>query len=306
MLLALLIIAVIASQSTLVQNLFYAMNFERKLDRYDQSDQTESNLVNSVHPDGRSAELLSAFFGIDDGLPGLASLVICEGASGQDGMPIIFSSEIDVTTLEPGDLKVAQASGRIGEVKCLTMAPADDKGELRTALLVGQFGNIEDPPVRVEVTGNVHSIDGTTNFQGVGVDVTALEDGPSLIWGEVVPKEQWAVGVAATGIPFGGGSGCPEQTKQIVRVTWGGGVTKPNGAPANEEERDLYKVTVSDTSGQEKTITPIELADLGDGDNNHKLCLDTEAKVLSVSFPAERLTDPRDDLNLQTSVAISN
>lgn len=221
-------------------------------------------------------------------------------------MPIIFNSEIDVATLEPGDLKVTQASGRLGEINCLTMAPADDEGELRTALLVGQFGNLADPPVRVEVTGNVHSIDGTTNFRGASADVTALEDGPSLVWGEVVPKEQWAIGAAATGIPFGGGSGCPEETRQVVRVTWGGGVTKPNGSPANVEERHLYKVTVSELSGQEKNITPIGLADLGDGDNNHKLCLDTEYQVLAVSFPAGHLTDPRDDLNPATSIIISN
>jgi len=306
LLLAVLVVAVIALQSTLVKTVFHAMSYERNLDRYDQSDQTESDLVNSIHPDGRSAELLSSFFGLDDGLPSLANLVICDGASGKDGMPIIFNGEIDVTTLEPGDLKVTQASGRIGKVHCLTMAPADDKGELRTALLVGQFGSIEDPPVRVEVTGNVHSIDGTTNFKGVGVDVNPLEEGPSLVWGEVVPKEQWAIGKTATALPFGGGSGCSERTKQVVRVTWGGGVTKPNGAPANDEERELYNVIVSDASGQNKTITPIGLADLGDGDNNHKLCLDTDAEVLSVSFPSRHLTDPRDDLNPQTSVAISN
>ncbi|MEL7199822.1 MAG: hypothetical protein AAGL10_16035 [Pseudomonadota bacterium] len=246
----------------------------------------------------------SAFFGLDDGLPILSNLVICDGAGGQDGMPIIFNSEIDVSTLEPGDLRVVQESGRIGEIMCLTMAPADDTGELRTALLVGQFGDLADPPVRVKVSGNVHSKDGAANFRGTVADVTPLEDGPSMVWAEIVPKSQWDIGGIASEIPFGGGSGCPAGTKQVVRVTWGGGVTKPDGKPAGEAERVLYQVTVQDEAGRANDVSPIELADLGDGDNNHELCLDTDAAAVAVYFPAGQLTDPRDDLNPETSIQI--
>jgi len=158
--------------------------------------------------------------------------------------------------------------------------------------------------VRVEVPGNVLSKDGTTNFRGSTVDVTPLLDGPSLVWAEIVPESQWGLGTPATGIPFGGGSGCPAETKQVVRATWGGGVTKPDGQPADGAERLLYKVTVRDNSGNTTDVTPIGLADLGDGDNNHKLCLDTEATATQVSFPAGRLTDPRDDLNPDTSIPV--
>ncbi|MEL6781473.1 MAG: hypothetical protein AAFO51_03795, partial [Pseudomonadota bacterium] len=35
---------------------------------------------------GQSAALLSAFFGLDNGLPRLASRAICRGAFGKDGM----------------------------------------------------------------------------------------------------------------------------------------------------------------------------------------------------------------------------
>ncbi len=43
--------------------------------------------------DGHSAELLSAFFGLDNGLP-LRSEAVCRGAEGADGMPVIFSHEL--------------------------------------------------------------------------------------------------------------------------------------------------------------------------------------------------------------------
>ncbi len=57
--------------------------------------------------------------------------------------------------------------------------------------------------------------------------------------------------------------------------------------------------------GQGSAVTPIALADTGDGDNNHLLCLDTTDPALSVSFPAGRLTDPREDLNPVTSITIT-
>lgn len=43
--------------------------------------------------DGRSAELLSAFFGLDNGLPP-RSEGVCRGAGGADGLPVIFSHEL--------------------------------------------------------------------------------------------------------------------------------------------------------------------------------------------------------------------
>ncbi|MHA3842447.1 hypothetical protein ACSMXM_14280 [Pacificimonas sp. ICDLI1SI03] len=49
---------------------------------------------------------------------------------------------------------------------------------------------------------------------------------------------------------------------------------------------------------------PVALADLGDGDNNHVLCLDTKDKPISAAFPAGILTDPNDDLNPDTSILV--
>lgn len=280
--------------------------YERTLDTYAQVDTTVTEVTRRTHTDGRDATLISAFFGLDSSLPKRSTdRVACKGGGGADGMPVIFSHEVDIKTLEPGDLRIITASGTARTVTCLTLAPADDPGELRTALLTGEYGSVEDQPVSVEVIGNVLSLDGVVNFKGARVAVTPLEAGPSMVWAEIVPQAQWELGRKATRLPWGGGERCPVGTKQVVRVTWGGGVTKPDGPdPADDKERQLYKVSVIRTGGAAAEITPFALADLNDGDNNHLLCLDTVDTVTSVSFPAGYLTDPREDLNPDTTISL--
>ena len=52
-------------------------------------------------------------------------------------------------------------------------------------------------------------------------------------------------------------------------------------------------------------IVPVALGDLGDGDNNHLLCLDTADPAVSVAFPAGLLKDPNGDLNPATTIAVT-
>ena len=94
--------------------------------------------MNPDSPDsqGRFASLLVAFYGLDDDLPILSNQGICEGSAGKDGMPVIFSHEIDVTTMQKEDFRVTNASGTVGDMTCVTLDPADDMGEFRTALFV--------------------------------------------------------------------------------------------------------------------------------------------------------------------------
>ena len=268
------------------------------------ADTTVTNVTANLDSQGRQAKLLSAFYGIDNGLPRASNFVICEGAAGKDGMPVIFSHEIDVTTMQAGDFRVTAASGKIGEITCVTLAPADDKGEFRTALVVGHYGSIDDQPVKVEIVGNLLSMDNNLNFKGASSSVIPLEAGPTLIWAEVVPESEWQLGKAATPLPFGGGSGCPEGTKQMVRTTWAGGVTKPGGDEVDDTERLKYRVTVLQEDNSVIEVTPFALGDLGDGDNNHELCLDLIDKPQAVFFPAGYMTDPREDLNPETTITI--
>jgi len=252
---------------------------------------------------GQSAELLSAFFGLDNALPFLARL-ICRGAPGKDGMPVILSTEIDHRTLQAGDFQVTTASGAVGQMTCITLLPATDGGELRTVLLVGEYGSAElDPPVQVEVVGHLHSIDGTLDFHGARVDVTPLAQGPSLVMAEVADPTAPDLGLGQRRTD---GDDCPpDGIAQAVRVVWAGGVTLANGDEPGDAERDLYRVTVRAPDGTERDITPTALADLGDGDNNHLLCMDTADTPLSVAFPAGVFVDPNKDLNPETEVSVT-
>lgn len=269
-------------------------------------DTTTTRVTATRDSQGRQARLVSAFYGLDDALGAGSDQVICKGAAGADGMPVIFSHEVDVNTMQAGDFKVTTASGEIGEVLCVTLAPADDQRELRTVLLAGAYGSLDDQPVQVEITGNLLSLDRTINFRRARVDVTPLEDGPTIVWAEVVPEEEWGLDQEATPLPWGGGNGCPAGTRQVVRATWAGGVTKPGGAEAGASEGAMYKVTILLADSTTTEVTPFALADLGDGDNNHELCLDVAGTPQSVYFPAGFLTDPREDLNPETIALIQD
>ena len=271
-----------------------------------QQDTTTTDVVATQDANGRDAALLSAFFGLDDALPRVASRVFCSGAAGQDGMPVVFSHEIDVETMQAGDFRVVAESGAVGEITCVTPAPADDIGETRTILVIGQYGSAEDQPASVEIVGNLLSIDGQLNFRGARTTVIALEEGPTMEWSEAVPESQWGLGNPGTSFPGGGGDGCPLDTKQVVRVTWAGGITKPGGAEIDDVERQSYRVTMSFGDEGEAEMVPFAIADLGDGDNNHELCLDRAGLPLRVDFPAGLLTDPREDLNPATTIDVTD
>lgn len=251
-------------------------------------------------------QVLSAFYGLDNGLPFSSNVGICRGGGKADGMPVIFDHEVDVKSMQAGDFRVMTKSGKVGEVTCVTLFPALDKGELRTALLVGEFGSAkDDPPVTVEIVGNLLSLDQTVNFKSAKIVVTPLLPGPTLILAEIVPQEQWQLGkVAGTG--RGSGDGCPLQgTTQIVRAVWAGGVERADGEEPGDAERLLYQVTLEQRDGSSTMVTPFALADLGDGDNNHLLCLDVIGIPVVVSFPAGHLVDPNHDLNPDTSISVT-
>ena len=241
--------------------------------------------------------LLSAFFGLDDSRQILVRTTIaCQGVSGADGMPVIFSHEVDPETLDPEDFQITRASGEIGRVGCVTLRPADDLGELRTALLVGQYGSADDPPMSVEIVGEITSLDGSLSFTGAQAEVIPLAEGPTLILAEDIPPNYWSLG---------GPGDCPrERLRGIVRAVWVGGVTKPGGDEIDGTEMQLYRVSVQQEDGSILEVTPMAVGDLDDNDNNHELCLDVDGTPLSVFFPAGALTDPNEDLNPDTEIDV--
>ena len=255
----------------------------------------------------KSDGLISAFYGLDDSIPTFATYRLCGSFGvGGDGMPVIFSEQVDIATLEAGDFQVTLEDGMKVGPDCVTPAPADDIGELRTILMIGDFGSIDNEPANVEVIGNLFSMDHTINYKGSQVGVTELAKGPSLVLAESVDKEEWELGKQASARRFGGGNGCPDATRQVIRVVWNGGVTKPGGGEVDDVERKAYKVMTVNPDGTDDIIHPFALGDLGDGDNNHELCLDTPNQVVRVEFPADLVTDPREDLNPATRVMVTS
>ncbi|MAH23733.1 MAG: hypothetical protein CMP82_08020 [Gammaproteobacteria bacterium] len=166
--------------------------------------------------------------------------------------------------------------------------------------MIGEFGNADDdPPVKVLIVDDLLS-DATdspqVNFRGTQVSVIPLDAGPEIILAAAVPKDIWS-------LPSRGTS-CPSATKQVVRVTWTGGVRLPNRDELGEAQRTLYKVSLTAADGSRSEVSPAALADLGDADNNHFLCLDTTTPATAVAFPAGHLVDPNGDLNADSKVMV--
>ena len=247
----------------------------------------------------QSARLLSAFFGLDNKMPFAVNLV-CIGAWDKDGMPVVFSHTVNPDSLQAEDFRVVRQSAATNTPKCVTLGPAGDVDENRTVLMIGEFGNADDdPPVKVLIVDDLLS-DATdspqVNFRGNHVSVIPIDAGPEIILAAAVPKDIWSLS--------GRGTSCPTTTKQVVRVTWTGGVRLPNRDELGEAQRKLYKVSLTAADGSRYEVSPAALAELGDGDNNHFLCLDTTTPATAVAFPAGHLVDPNGDLNAESKVMV--
>lgn len=226
-------------------------------------------------------QLLNAFFGLDDAMPRI-SWVLCRTGPGRDGMPVTFSRR--VMSMHPSDFVVVTRSGVRKTPECATLRPADGALERHTVLLIGDLGGAQDPPVRVEVVGDV-VLEAGGQGRGLEVIVTPLEAGPTLVL---------AMAYEAGTVE----SDCPTGTKQIVQVTWAGGVQPKVGA-TQEDHRKMYRVMTA-----EGAVTPSGLGDLDDNDNYVHLCLGTSANASEVNAQAGILVDPRGDLNPSTSVTV--
>lgn len=244
-------------------------------------------------PGTRPPQILSAFFGLDDALPAAVE-ALCPGGTGLDGLPVVFSEEIDPATLDPFDFRVYVGSGQGRRPRCATLRPASEEDENRTVLLIGDLADaVDDPPVGVEVSGELRTEDGT-NLRGVRTDVvTPLEDGPFLVFAEVLVEGEGQIGAA------GRGGGCPEGTAQVVRVYWAGGVRAPDGSEPGDAERVHVRIVADDAA---EALLPFALGDLNDNDNVIDLCLDRTVRPRRVEVDAGIVVDPHGDRNPPTVI----
>ena len=243
----------------------------------------------------REARVLSAFFGLDNALP-LRAVALTWKAPGKDGMPVVFSEEIDPNSLDASDFNIRTAKGNSLDVDVVTLRPAAEAFELRTVLLIGEFGNHpDDEPVEVSITGDLLSRSGQ-NYKGKKVKVTPLAKGPFLSYAEYFKLDD--------NHPYkeeGSGCDCPKgNTSIVVRTVWAGGVRALNGKELGTEELQNFKVDLLNGNDTVQ-VHPFQIADIGDNDNNIDLCIDNEGIPLKVSVEARTAIDPRDDANDFTS-----
>ena len=239
--------------------------------------------------------IVSAFFGLDNVLPGL----LCNQPGSQlDGMPVNFKFPLDVSSLSETDFEVVDRLGNIHTPNCVSLAPANENGENRSVLLLGEFGTaVTNPPVEVRVTGDLFTTDTISgasacseiiNLNGITTtNVISLDDGPSLFFAQKID---------------GNLNECNSGT-QTIQVAWNGGITPYISGDA---ESDLYQYYVgySNNSGDLTPHIPISIADINDNDNFHQLCFSTSDEIVKVSMMANTVEDPNHDPNLYSEIDV--
>ena len=254
-------------------------------------------ILTFVIPAQSQDTLVSAFFGLDNGLP---SLLCNQPGSLLDGMPVNFIFPIDASTLSESDFEVVDSLGNIHIPMCAILAPANENGENRTVLLLGEFGTaVTNPPVEVRVVEDLFTTDTLSgesacseiiNLNGITTtNVIPLADGPSLFFAQRIdgPLNECSSGT------------------QTIQVAWNGGITPfING----DTESDLfqYYIGYSDSSGVLIPHVPISIADINDNDNFHQLCFSTSDEIVKISMMANTVEDPNQDSNLYSEIDVSS
>ena len=240
--------------------------------------------------------LVSAFFGLDNALP---SLLCGELGSLLDGMPVNFRFPLDSSSLSGTDFEVVDSLGNIHIPMCAVLAPANENGENRTVLLLGEFGTaVTNPPVEVRVVGDLFTIDTLAgesafseiiNLNGMTTkNVIPLADGPSLFFAQRID---------------GNLNECNSGT-QTIQVAWDGGIT-PYISGDTESDLFQYYIGYSDSAGVLTPHVPISIADIDDNDNFHQLCFSTSDEIVKISMKAYTVKDPNHDPNLYSEIYVS-
>ena len=77
-----------------------------------------------------------------------------------------------------------------------------------------------------------------------------------------------------------------------------------SGDEPSDTETHFNSVTMEPEQGASYIAHPIAIAELGDNDNHHFFCLDTDDKASAVSFPSSHFIAPNRDLNPDTRVML--
>ena len=236
-----------------------------------------------------NASILSAYHGLDQ-LPAVASVLCGFNVAGDDGMPVVFSTQLQVDSVVPESFLVIRSDGESVVPNCATLHPADEPLEQRTVLLTGDFGTFGETPLRVEVTGSLLTFDGESLLGLSTEDITPLEDAPRVVLAERFAPD--TNGLAGE---------CPNGTAQVVQLTWEGGVTGPANAALGEDQRLGTWVLLEDGA----TVNPLALVD-DDPDNHVLACLAEDSRAQWVVVHAGLFHDPGDIANPATHAEVAD
>lgn len=245
-----------------------------------------------------STVLVSAFFGLDNAMPFQANF-LCPGAQGMDGMPVNFKFPIDANSLSASDFEVIDSLGNVHIPMCAVLAPANENGENRTVLLIGEFGNATtNPPAEVRIVDDLFTIgvlpgefacSEIMNLNGFATtNVVSLAEGPSLFFAQKIDGN---LNECSSGI-------------QTIQVAWNGGIT-PYISGDTEADLFQYYIGYSDSSGVLIPHVPISIADINDNDNFHQLCFATSDEIVKISMMANTVEDPNQDPNLYSEIDVT-
>lgn len=243
--------------------------------------------ANAQESEGK-ARILSVYHGLDPIAPRATALCGTLPVSGQDGMPVTFSVQLNSASVSATAFAVALSSGAIVTPLCATLRPAVELLEQRTVLLIGPFSPEDSLPLSVEIVAQLEDVDGNSLIGLRSEKVTALAAGPSLVLAERFAP-------SASGLE----GECPEETAQAVLLTWEGGVTGPQDAALAEAQRTAMSVLLENGD----RVHPLSLGD-DDPDNHVIACIAETSPAVSVSVIAGFFHDPGDDANPETSIGV--
>lgn len=180
--------------------------------------------------------------------------------------------------MAPDRFTVRTASGATHTPTCATLAPADEPDELRTILIAGPLGEAGDPPMEVEIAGDLLAVDGRSYRGAVSPRITNVTNGPGLVY---------AIAEAAGSLCAGEGSATE------VQLAFQGGVTQDDDAEFDASALSAFHV-IDDTG---VSHTPLAFDDLDDGDNYLVLCVPAGVTPTRVTVDARTVFDPTNNPN---------
>ncbi len=201
-----------------------------------------------------------------------------------DGIVVVFSTEVDASTLDPRFFLVIFEDGSRARPQRALLAPASESDENRTVLLVGDFGDpAERPPSDVMVTGPLYAERGA-KLRGLVANIEAfdVQGRPVLAEHRPAADSQCAAG------------------SEVVRTYWMDGL---RGVAAS----DLPKIQLELDDGRSVAPTGFDdhrLDDEAHEDNVLDLCAPGPEAVRSVAFEAGIFVDPADHPNAAARLAV--